>query len=319
MHLNYGKTKKIKLNIDMEILTYSMKWLEVVLRWGHVLFAVLWVGNSFLFNYLDNKLNKDISGDDVDGEGYLMHSGYYYKLLRLKKSPPPQYLNSLVIFKWQSYLTFVTGILLLIIIYYYNSGILMVDKRILEIKPLYAILISVVSLVISWFVYDLLCKSKIINNNKIFISIIFIFLAVISFGFTKIFGPKFAFLSVGLIIGSNMFGNVFTVIIPNQMNIINSSKKNEKFDTNLSLAAKQRSIHNNYSTFLVLFIMLSGHYSFIVYHKYNWLILCLAALLSGTARHYFNLRGRNIHRLYILISSFLSLVVLAVLLLIFKN
>ena len=303
----------------MELVPYALKWLELVLRWGHVLFAILWVGNSFLFNYLDNKLNKDISSEDIDGEGYLMHSGYYYKLTRLKKSPPLQYLNSLVIFKWQSYLTFVTGVLLLIVIYYYNSEVLMVDKRILQISPLYAILISLLSLIVSWFVYDFLCKSKLINNNILFISIIFILLIIVSFILTKIFGPKFAFLSVGLIIGTNMFGNVFTVIIPNQMNIINSSKKNEKFDANLFLAAKQRSIHNNYSTFLVLFIMLSGHYSFIVYNKYNWLILCLVALISVTARHYFNLRGRNIHRLYILISSILSLVVLAVLLLIFKN
>ena len=303
----------------MEILSYSMKWLELTLRWGHVLFAILWVGNSFLFNYLDNKLNKNISSEDIDGEGYLMHSGYYYKLTRLKKSPPIQYLGNLVIFKWQSYLTFVTGILLLIIVYYYNSAILMVDKRVLQISPFYAILISIFSLIIFWFIYDLLCKSKLINNNTLFLLISFILLIIISFMFTKIFGPKFAFLSVGLIIGTNMFGNVFTVIIPNQNNIINSSKRKEKFDLSLSLAAKQRSIHNNYSTFLVLFIMLSGHYSFVVYHKYNWLILCLIALISVAARHYFNLRGRNIHRLYILISSILSLIVLAVLLLIFKN
>jgi len=303
----------------MEFVPYTLKWLELILRWGHILFAILWVGNSFLFNYLDNKLNKDISDEYIDGEGYLMHSGYYYKLTRLKKSPPLQYLNSLVIFKWQSYLTFVTGILLLIVIYYYNSAILIVDKRVLEISAFNAILISIISLVIFWYVYDLLCKSKLINNNILFISIIFILLVIISFGLTKIFGPKFAFLSVGLIIGTNMFGNVFTVIIPNQMNIINSSSKSEKFDTSLSLAAKQRSIHNNYSTFLVLFIMLSGHYNFIAYHKYNWLILCLVAIISVAARHYFNLRGRNIHRLYILISSIIALIILAVLLFFFKN
>ena len=303
----------------MEFIPYTLKWLELILRWGHVLFAILWVGNSFLFNYLDNKLNKDISSDDIDGEGYLMHSGYYYKLTRLKKSPALEYLNSLVIFKWQSYLTFVTGILLLIIIYYYNSGILMVDKRVLDITPFNAILISIISLVISWFVYDFLCKSKIIKNNILFILIIIILLVLVSFGFTKIFGSKFAFLSIGLIIGTNMFGNVFTVIIPNQINIINSSLKSEKFDTTLSVAAKERSIHNNYSTFLVLFIMLSGHFSFIVYHKYNWLILCLVALISGTARHFFNLRGKNIHRLYIFICAIISLIILAVLLFIFKN
>ena len=140
----------------MDILPYSLKWLELILRWGHVLFAILWVGNSFLFNYLDNKLNKNISSNISDGEGYLMHSGYFYKLTRLKKSPPLNYLRSLVIFKWQSYLTFITGILLLIIIYYYNPGILMVDKRVMEITPINAILISILSLVFSWIVYDFL-------------------------------------------------------------------------------------------------------------------------------------------------------------------
>jgi len=302
----------------MDLLPYTIKWLEVILRWGHVLFSILWVGNSFLFNYLDNKLNKNITSNDIDGEGYLMHSGFYYKLTRLKTSPPQDYLNRLVIFKWQSYLTFVTGMLLLAVIYYYNAGVLMVDKRVLLIPPGYAIVISLLSLIASWFIYDFLCKSKLIQNNVLFISTIVILLVFASFGLTKLFGPKFAFLSVGLIIGTNMFGNVFTVIIPNQMNIIHSSKKNVKFDMSLSLAAKQRSIHNNYSTFLVLFIMLSGHYSFIVYHKYNWLILCLVGLISGVARHYFNLRGRNIHRLYILISSILALIVLAVLVLLFK-
>jgi uncharacterized membrane protein len=299
-------------------LPYTLKWLELVLRWGHVLFAILWVGNSFLFNYLDNKLNKRISSSSIDGEGYLMHSGYFYKLTRLKKSPPLNYLKNLVIFKWQSYLTFVTGILLLFVIYYYNSGILIVNKKVLEISPINAILISILSLFLSWLVYDFLCKSSIIKNNIIFIFISFSLLVLISFGLTKIFSPKFAFLSVGLILGSNMFGNVFTVIIPNQMNIIKSSLKNKKFDSSLSLAAKQRSIHNNYSTFLVLFIMLSGHYSFIVYHKYNWLILCSIAIISAMARHYFNLRGRKINNISILIISILLFMFLAFLIFVFK-
>jgi len=303
----------------MELLSYTIKWFELILRWGHVLFAILWVGNSFLFNYLDNKLNKKISSKDVDGDGYLMHSGYYYKLTRLKISPPKNYLRRLVIFKWQSYLTFITGILLLAVIYYYKPGILMVDKKVLNMSPSTAILISILTLFFSWYVYDLLCKSKFTENNFLFLSTIFILLMMLSWGLTQIYGAKFAFLSVGLVIGTNMFGNVFTVIIPNQMNIIKSSKRGEKFDQSLSAAAKQRSIHNNYSTFLVLFIMLSGHYSFIVYHKYNWVILGAFAIISVMARHYFNLRGRNIHRLYILISSIVALIALAVIILIFKN
>ena len=277
----------------MEILSYTLKWSEAILRWGHVLFAILWVGNSFLFNYLDNKLNKDLKSEEIDGEGYLMHSGFYYKLQRLKTSPNKIFLNQLVIFKWQSYLTFITGILLLAVIYYYNAGILMVDKRVMTLSPSTAIIYSVLSIFISWLIYDFLCKSRLIRNNFLFLLTMFILLCVLSFVLTKIFGPKFAFLSVGLIIGTNMFANVLTVIIPNQMNIINSSKENKEVDISLSLAAKQRSIHNNYSTFLVLFIMLSGHYSFLVYHKYNWLILCLIGIISVMARHYFNLRGKK--------------------------
>ena len=302
----------------MDFLPYILKWLELVLRWGHVLFAILWVGNSFLFNYLDNKLNKNNLSSSIAGEGYLMHSGYFYKLTRLKKSPPLNYLKSLVIFKWQSYLTFITGILLLFVIYYYNSGVLMVNKKVLEISPINAILISILSLFFFWFIYDFLCKSPIIKNNILFLFISFSLLLLISFGLTKIFSAKFAFLSVGLILGSNMFGNVFTVIIPNQMNIIKGSLKNKKIDGSLSLAAKQRSIHNNYSTFLVLFIMLSGHYSFLVYHKYNWLILCAIAIISVTARHYFNLRGRKIINNSILIISVLAFIFLTFLIFIFK-
>ena len=295
----------------MEILSYTLKWSEAILRWGHVLFAILWVGNSFLFNYLDNKLNKDLKSEEIDGEGYLMHSGFYYKLQRLKTSPNKIFLNQLVIFKWQSYLTFITGILLLAVIYYYNAGILMVDKRVMTLTPSTAIIYSVLSIFISWFIYDFLCKSRLIRNNFLFLLTMFILLCVLSFVLTKIFGPKFAFLSVGLIIGTNMFANVLTVIIPNQMNIINSSKENKEVDISLSLAAKQRSIHNNYSTFLVLFIMLSGHYSFLVYHKYNWLILCLIGIISVMARHYFNLRGRNINKPSILFGSIIALILLA--------
>ena len=303
----------------MEILSYTLKWSEAILRWGHVLFAILWVGNSFLFNYLDNKLNKDLKSEEIDGEGYLMHSGFYYKLQRLKTSPNKIFLNQLVIFKWQSYLTFITGILLLAVIYYYNAGILMVDKRVMTLTPSTAIIYSVLSIFISWLIYDFLCKSRLIRNNFLFLLIMFILLCVLSFVLTKIFGPKFAFLSVGLIIGTNMFANVLTVIIPNQMNIINSSKENKEIDASLSLAAKQRSIHNNYSTFLVLFIMLSGHYSFLVYHKYNWLILCLIGIISVVGRHYFNLRGRNINKPSVLFASIIALIVLAGIIFIFKT
>ena len=110
----------------MEFLPYIYKWFEVLLRWAHVMFAILWVGNSFLFNYLDNRIEKNTESKEVDAEGILQHSGWFYRLERLNTAPE-KFSKNLIIFKWQSYLTFITGILLLIIIYYANAKILMIQ------------------------------------------------------------------------------------------------------------------------------------------------------------------------------------------------
>jgi len=277
----------------MELLPYSLKWFEVLLRWSHVMFAILWVGNSFLFNYLDNKLEKNATSGEVDAEGILQHSGWFYRLERLKVAPE-QFSKNLIIFKWQSYLTFITGILLLIIIYYANAKILMIDKRVNEnITPLMGIAISIFSIIGSWLIYDLICKSKLINNKIIFPVVLLIIGTVISFSLTKIFGSRFAFLSVGVILGCIMFFNVFFVIIPNGKNITSSALNKEKFDLNLSISAKTRSVHNNIITFLVLFVMLSGHASFIWISQYNWIILSFLAIILGLIRHYFNLRAKK--------------------------
>ena len=277
----------------MELLPYTLKWFEVLLRWSHVMFAILWVGNSFLFNYLDNKLEKNTISKEVDADGILQHSGWFYRVERLNIAPE-KFSKNLIIFKWQSYLTFITGMLLLIIIYYSNSKILMIDKRVNEnITPLIGIAISIFSIIGSWLIYDLICKSKLINSKIIFPIILLIIGAVISFGLTKIFGPKFAFLSVGVILGCIMFFNVFFVIIPNGKNITSSSLNKEEFNLNLSISAKTRSVHNNIITFLVLFVMLSGHASFIWISQYNWMILLLLAIILGFIRHFFNLKAKE--------------------------
>jgi len=277
----------------MEFLPYIYKWIEVLLRWSHVMFAILWVGNSFLFNYLDNKLEKNTTSKEVDAQGILQHSGWFYRLERLNL-PPEKFSKNLIIFKWQSYLTFITGMLLLIIIYYANSKILMIDKRVNEnITPLMGIGISIFSIIGSWLIYDLICKSKLINNKIIFSVVLLIIGAVISFGLTKIFGARFAFLSVGVILGCIMFFNVFFVIIPNGKNITSSALDKKKFDLNLSISAKIRSVHNNIITFLVLFVMLSGHASFIWISQYNWIILLLLAIILGFVRHFFNLKAKE--------------------------
>jgi len=277
----------------MEFLPYISKWIEILLRWSHVMFAILWVGNSFLFNYLDNKLEKNTTNKEVDADGILQHSGWFYRVERLN-TVPEKFSKNLIIFKWQSYLTFITGMLLLIIIYYANSKILMIDKRVNEnITPLMGIGISIFSIIGSWLIYDLICKSKLINNKIIFPVVLLIIGAIISFGLTKIFEARFAFLSVGVILGCIMFFNVFFVIIPNGKNITASALNKKEFDVNLSFSAKIRSVHNNIITFLVLFIMLSGHASLIWISQYNWIILLLLAIILGFVRHFFNLKAKE--------------------------
>jgi len=277
----------------MEFLPYISKWTEVLLRFAHVFFAITWVGNSYLFNYLDNKMSKNIKNEEVDVEGILQHSGYYYKLTRYYGAPK-EVPNNLIIFKWQSYLTFITGMLLLIIIYYANANILMIDKRVNEnITPFMAIVISLASMIASWFIYDLICKSKLINYKVVFPIVLLIIGAAISFGLTKIYGSRFAFLSIGLILGTIMFMNVWKIIVPNGKNITSAALNETKFDLNLSIQAKTRSVHNNIITLLVLFIMLSGHASFVWISKYNWLILSVLAIIFGLIRYYFNWKNKK--------------------------
>ena len=277
----------------MEFLPYISKWIEALLRWSHVFFAITWIGNSYLFNYLDNKLKKNLKNDEIEADGILQHSGYYYKLIRYK-SAPKEIPKNLIIFKWQSYLTFITGILLLIIIYYANAKILMIDSRVnADITPTLGIIISILSIIGSWLIYDFVCKSKLINYKLIFSILLTIIAGVISFALTKIYGSRFAFLSVGIILGSIMFFNVFFVIIPNGKNITLSASNKTEFDLNLSLQAKTRSVHNNIITLLVLFIMLSGHTAFIWMDKYNWFILIILGIIFGLIRYYFNKKNQK--------------------------
>ncbi len=277
----------------MEFLPDISKWIQALLRWGHVFFAILWVGTSFTFNYLDNKLPKNLKDEDIEASGILQHSGYYYKLTRYHGAPN-EVPKNVILWKYTSYLTFLSGIALLIMIYYMNAGILMIDKRVNEnITPLIAILVSIVSIAVSWKIYDLICKSKLINYKIVFPFLLLILGTAISFGFTKIYGPRFAFLQSGIILGSIMTFNVFHVIAPNGRKIAQAALNKKKFDLNLSVQAKIRSVHNNIITLLVLFVMLSGHTSFVWSHQYSWLILSVLAIIFSTIQYYVNYKNKK--------------------------
>ncbi len=277
----------------MEFLPDVSKWIQALLRWGHVFFAILWVGTSFTFNYLDNKLPKNSKAEDIEASGILQHSGYYYKLTRYRGAPM-EVPKNVIIWKYTSYLTFLSGIALLILIYFVNADILMIDKRVNEnISSSFAIIISVLSIIGSWLVYDFICKSKLVNYKIVFPIVLLIIGTIISFGLTKIYGPRFAFLQSGIILGSIMTMNVFFVIAPNGKKIALAALKKEKIDLSLSLRAKVRSVHNNIITLLVLFVMLSGHASFVWTSKYNWLILSLLAIIFSAIQYYVNWKNKK--------------------------
>ena len=277
----------------MELLPDISKWIQALLRCGHVFFAILCVGTSFTFNYLDNKLPKNSKAEDIEASGILQHSGYYYKLTRFHGAPN-EVPKNVIIWKYTSYLTFLSGLALLIMIYYMNANILMVDKRVNEsITPLIAILISIGSIIISWLIYDFICKSKLINYKIIFPILLLIIGTAIAFSLTKIYGSRFAFLQSGIILGSIMTFNVFHVIAPNGRKIAFAAINKTKFDLNLSVQAKVRSVHNKIITLLVLFIMLSGHTAFIWANKYNWLILAVLAIIFGVIQYYVNWNNKK--------------------------
>ena len=117
---------------------------------------------------------------------------------------------------------------------------------------------------------------------------------------SKIYGSRAAYIHVGACLGTIMAANVFRVIIPSQKDMVDAALSNTKPDLQKGISAKNRSIHNNYMTLPVLFIMISSHFPFTYGHKYNWLILAAISLIGALVRHYFNLKNKKQHKVWIL-------------------
>ena len=287
------------MELLLTISPFLLDWLNLIVRWVHVIVGIAWIGTSFYFNWLDSRLDKKIDKENIEGELWSVHSGGFYNISKLKK-PPKQFPKELHWFKWEAYATWISGFVLLVIVYYLNAEGLMIDKNINDITPITAIIISIIFLIGSWFLYDLLCKSKLINQIALFTIICFFISVVASYFLTKIYGSRAAYIHVGSALGTIMALNVFRVIIPSQKNMVNAALSNQKPDMTMGISAKTRSIHNNYMTLPVLFIMISAHYPFTYGHKYNWIILAFISIIGALVRHYFNLRNKREYKAWIL-------------------
>jgi uncharacterized membrane protein len=267
---------------------FVVEWLNLLIRWAHMIVGIGWIGTSFYFIALDLSLRKrEGMREGVYGTAWEVHGGGFYqveKYLVAPKELPPD----LVWYKWEAYLTWATGFLLLIVQYYWNADAFLISKDVLPMLPSEAIVISIASLLAGWFIYDWLCKSRIGGNTLALAIAVFILIVAASWFFSQVFSGRGALIHVGAFVGTIMAVNVFGIIIPNQRKIVASLIAGEKPDPRLGAIGKQRSVHNNYLTLPVLLMMVSNHYPMLSSHPQSWLIVALIIVMGASVRHFLN-------------------------------
>lgn len=268
------------------MIPFLVDWLNLLIRWGHMVAGISWIGTSFYFIALDLSLRRRAAlPQGVYGEAWEVHGGGFYHVQKYLVAPgemPPD----LIWFKWEAYLTWVSGFLLLIVQYYLNASSYLIDPGVMALTPWQAIGISVASLVVGWVVYDQLCRSVLGRNTAVLAVLLFCLILAAAYGFTHIFSGRGALIHVGAFIGTMMAANVFMVIIPNQRKITAALVAGGKPDPALGAVSKQRSVHNTYLTLPVLVMMVSNHYPMITNHPQAWLIVGLIVIGGAAARHF---------------------------------
>ena len=267
--------------------------LEVLFRWAHLIAGIMWVGNSMLFNWLDRNREKSAELSRLSqGKIYMVHSGAFYDVEK-KLLEPGQMPETLHWFKWQNGITWMTGITLMVLVYYLDGAAFLRDPSVRELDPVVAITLSVAAIATSWIVYDGLWRSVGESHPRFTtaLSILLLFGAI--YAYTQMFSGRGAYIQTGVMIGTLMTGNVWLCILPSQKELIRATNSGEEQDKTLSLRAKQRSIHNNYLTFPLLFIMLSQHASSATLHYLNWLVLIAVIVGGAGVRYFMNIRYRG--------------------------
>ncbi|MBX7113811.1 MAG: urate hydroxylase PuuD [Myxococcaceae bacterium] len=277
------------------MLPFIQEWANLLVRWVHVVAAIMWIGDSFLFMWLDSHLTaptKPREGD-VGGELWMTHSGGFYEVIKRKSLAKHELPATLYWFKWESYTTWITGTLLLIIVYYLNAQAYLVDTSVADISPTLAIALSVLSLPMAYGVYAALWRTPLARNPKAFAAVGFFAVLGLAYLYTHLFSGRAAFLQVGATLGSVMAFSVFSVIIPGQRKMLAATEAGQKVDVSHGLRAKGRSIHNHYLTLPVLFTMLSNHFPSLYGHSLNWLVLGLVAVVGVSLKYVMNYRSKS--------------------------
>ena len=276
---------------------YVLDWVNLLLRWAHVIVAIAWIGSSFYFVFLDNSLTKpadpDLKAKGVDGELWAVHGGGFYHPQKYMVAPKaiPENLHW---FYWESYSTWLTGFALFTVLYLYQAGTFLIDRNVHAWSPAGAIAAALGFLVVFWIVYDGICRffGQREGGDRIVGIGVTVAVVLASWLACQFFAGRAAFLLVGAMMATSMSANVFFWIIPGQRTVIAQLKAGQPVDPVHGQRAKQRSVHNTYFTLPVLIAMLSNHYGFLYGAPHNWLVLVLIMLAGALIRHSFVARHK---------------------------
>lgn len=263
-------------------------WLAFAVRWLHVITGIAWIGASFYFIALDLGLRKAAGmPQGAYGEEWEVHGGGFYHTTKYLVAPDrlPEHLTW---HKWQSYWTWLSGAALLAIVYWAGAELFLIDPAKADLATWQAIVISAAFIAVGWIGYDLLCKSPLKSNATAVMAVLFAGIVLASWSLNQIFTGRAALLHLGAMTATIMTANVFFIIMPNQRIVIADLKAGRQPHAKYGQIAKLRSMHNNYLTLPVLFLMLSNHYPLAFGTEYAWIIACLVFLTGVTIRHYFN-------------------------------
>ncbi|MDI1287393.1 MAG: urate hydroxylase PuuD [Reyranella sp.] len=275
---------------------YVADWLNLVLRWAHMIVGIAWVGASFYFIWLDNHLHKPLDPADaakgIGGEVWAVHGGGFYTAKKFTLAPatlPPE----LHWFKWEAYTTLITGFFLLCLVYYYGAEIALIDPSVMDLGKAEAIAIGLASLVIGWLVYDALCRSAFGSDDAVLGGLLFLYCAIAAWALCHLFSGRGAYIHFGAMLGTIMVLNVYFVIIPGQRELVKAKEEGRTPDPKHGLMGRQRSVHNTYFTLPVLFTMISNHYAGLYGHEWNWVLLLMISVAGALIRVWFVQRHKG--------------------------
>ena len=292
---------------------YITEWLNLFIRFAHLVTGVAWIGASFYFVWLDNHLetppaHKDAQG--IKGDLWAIHGGGFYEVAKYKLAPP-QLPKTLHWFKWEAYTTWITGFLLLSLMFYVGAESYLIDQRVADLTQSQAIMLGLGAIMVGVGGYEFLVRTRLKDYGLILGLILFVFGTALAYGLTQVFSARGAYMHMGAIMGTIMAGNVFFGIMPSQRALVKAVEEGATPNPIYGLNAKVRSTHNTYITLPVLFIMISNHYPITYNHSANWLVLMVMVLITASIRQYFVLRHFNKQQPIFLIGALIAFVALA--------